>query len=166
MSIDTHDFQLKYDGIVLMIHLYIRANQDISKLQRNVVRAAKGPRLDACVAWTKTYTPGQPLTGEGEMLGPHRTLIEAFLQQSDQVVVVFQLCVNTDTDPKKLCENITRAARGPRLDDLISAVVKYEGENGGKVWEGIQRIVQQASTDAYPGACSKSACRGHALNKE
>jgi len=144
MSIESQDLQLKYAGTVLMIHVYVRAQQDLPKLQKNVLRAAKGPRLDALTAWIKLYPPGRALGVEAEKFGEQRVTIEKFLQDSPTDIVVFHLCINTDTDPQKLTENIRRAARGPRFDDLESVTELYEGDEGRKIWDLIQQIARQA----------------------
>lgn len=150
MPIESQDFQLKYAGTVLMIHVYIRAQQDLPKLQKNVLRAARGPRRDAITAWMGLHSPGKELGIEGEKFGAQRAAIEEFLQSSTTDVVVFHLCINTDTDPRKLAENITRAARGPRFDDVTSVIELYQGNEGPKIWSLIQQVVQQ--TYANPAA--------------
>lgn len=144
MSIEPQDFQLKYAGTVLIIHVYVRAQQDLPKLQKNVLRAAKGPRLDALTAWIELYPPGRELGIEAEKFGAQRAVVEKFLQGSPTDVTVFHLCINTDTDPRRLTENIRRAARGPRLDDVESVTELYEGDEGRKVWDAIQQVVRQA----------------------
>jgi hypothetical protein len=143
MSIESQDFQLKYTGTVLMIHVYVRAQQTCPKLQKKVLRAARGPRLDAIAAWMELYPPGRKLGIEAEKFGVRRAKIEEFLRNSSTDVAVFHLCINTDTDPRKLNENITRAARGPRFDDVVSVIELYEGREGHKVWGLIQQVVQQ-----------------------
>jgi hypothetical protein len=150
MPIESQDFSLKYAGTVLMIHMYVRANQDVHKLQKNVLRAAKGPRLDACVAWTELYAPGRALGIEAEKFGDYRAVIEEFLRSSTRDVIVFHLCINTDADPRRLNENIKRSARGPRFDDVVSVIELYDGEEGHKVWNVIQQVVREAHAD--PGA--------------
>lgn len=72
MSIELQDFQLKYAGAVLMIHVYVRAQQDLPKLQKNVLRAARGPRLDALTAWMELYSPGREPGIEAEKFGAQR----------------------------------------------------------------------------------------------
>jgi len=141
---EPQDFQLKYAGTVLIIHVYVRAQQDLPKLQKKVLRAAKGPRLDALTAWIERYPPGRELGIEAEGFGAQRAVIETFLQKSPTDVTVFHLCINTDTDPRRLTENIRRAARGPRFDDVESITELYEGDEGRKVWDSIQQIVRQA----------------------
>lgn len=146
MSIEPQDFQLKYDGTVL-VHVYVRADQDVAKLQKNVIRAAQGPRLDAIVAWSEIYARRRKLGVKAKKFGDSRGTVEKFLQNSERDVVVFHLCVNTNTDPCKLGENIRRAARGPRLDDVVSVVEIYDGHNGSKVWDNIQQVVRRAHAD-------------------
>ena len=144
---ELQDFQLKYANTVLMIHVYVRAAQDVAKLQKNVIRAAKGPRLDAIAAWTEIYSPGRKLGSEAEKFGDQRAMIEEFLRNSKTDVVVFHLCINTDTDPRKLGENIRRVARGPRFDDVTCVIEHYDGDNGRKVWDIIQQVVRRANAD-------------------
>jgi hypothetical protein len=145
--VEPQDFQLKYANTVLMLHVYVCAAQDIAKLQKNVIRAAKGPRLDAIAAWTEIYPPGRKLGVEAEKFGAQRAMVEDFLRKSKTDVVVFHLCINTDTDPRKLGENIQRAARGPRFDDVTCIAEHYDGDNGRKVWDVIQQVVQRANAD-------------------
>lgn len=144
---ELQDFQLKYADTVLVIHVYVRAEQDVSKLQKNMIRAARGPRLDAVAMWTEIYPPGRKLGVEAEKFGDQRAMIEEFLRNSKTDVVVLHLCINTDTDPRKLGENIQRAARGPRFDDVTCVIEHYDGDNGRKVWDLIQHTVRRASAD-------------------
>jgi hypothetical protein len=46
---ESQDFELKYDGRVLVVTIIINTDQDPDKLARNIQRVAKGPRLDALV---------------------------------------------------------------------------------------------------------------------
>ena len=142
MTIETQDFQLKHDGAVLIVHVYIRATQDVTKLQKQVIRAAKGPRLDAIAVWMEVHAPGDPVKSPGVQAGESK--IQEFLRASTIDVVTFHLCVNTDTDPQKLGENIQRAARGPRFDDVKLVIEVYAGNEGRKVWSLIQSVVTQA----------------------
>jgi hypothetical protein len=145
----VQDFSLKYDSTVLLIYVYVRAQQDVGKLQKEVFRAAKGPRLDAMAAWSAVISPAaarQEL--ERESLAPaQRDEAERWLASSTGDVAAFRLVVNTDFDPWKLSENIKRAARGPRLDAVLCLVVQYVGEDGKKVWDLIQGTVQEAAAD-------------------
>lgn len=152
MPLKIQDFQLKHGGTVLVIHLYMRAEQDIAQLQKNVLRAARGPQLDAISAWTEIYPPGRELGIEAEKFGHHRATVEKFLQASTRDVVVFHLYINTAADPQRLGENIRRAARGPRLDDVVSVTELYEGSEGQKVWGLIQEVARKVS--AHPAAKS------------
>lgn len=148
MSAVVHEFDLRYDGTVLGIHVYVRANQDIGKLQKSVARAAAGPRIDAFAMWTELYPPGRALGWEGDGFGEHKVQVEAFLRQSQGDVVALHLYVNTDSDPKKLSENIQRAARGPRLDALMCAIERYDGEDGRKVWCVMQDMLRRVAADS------------------
>ncbi len=147
------DFSLKYDDTVLLIYVYVRAHQDVSKLQKEVFRAAKGPRPDAVAAWTAILSPAAArqeleLELEKEQLAAgQRDEAEKWLNASTDEVVAIRLVVNTDFDPWKISENIKRAARGPRLDAVLCLVVQYVGEDGRKVWDLIQTTVQKASAD-------------------
>lgn len=147
MTMELQDFQLKYADTVLAIHVYVRADQDVRKLQKNVIRAGKGPRLDAIAAWTEIYPPGRKLGWEGDKFGDQMAQVEEFLRASKSDVVAIHLFINTDTDPKRLGENVMRAARGPRLDAVTCAVLHYEGEEGRKIWGVIQGVVQKVSAD-------------------
>ena len=147
MTAKLEDFQLKYADTVLALHVYVRANQDVGKLQKNVIRAGKGPRLDAIAAWTEICRPGQKPGWEVDKFGDQRAQVEEFLRTSTGEVVALHLFVNTDTDPRKLGENVMRAARGPRFDDVTCVVEHYEGENGRKVWGVIQGVVKKVSAD-------------------
>ena len=144
---NVQDFELRYDDTILMAHVYVRANQDISKLQKNVIRAAKGPRLDAIAAWTEMNALREKLIAQAETFGDQRAAVEGFLRGSTENIVVFHLCVNTDADPRKLGENIQRAARGPRFDDVMCAIQIYTGSEGRQVWDLIQRVVRRAHAD-------------------
>ena len=152
MSMEPQDFQLKYACTVLMIHVYVRIQQDLPKLQKNVLRTARGPRLDALTAWMELYPPGRKLGIEAEKFGAQRAAVEEFLQGSTTDVTVFHLCINTDTNPRRLTENIKRAARGPRFDDVVSVTELYEGNEGRKVWDLIQQLARKvhASPTARP----------------
>ena len=147
MTVDLQDFQLKYDDTVLVIHAYVRANQDLEKLQKSVIRAAKGPRLDAIAMWTELHRPGRKLGAEAEKFGDQRTQVEEFLRASKDDVVVMHICVNTDSDPKRLGENVQRAARGPRFDDVTCVIAQYAGDAGRKIWDLIQKTVRLAHAD-------------------
>jgi hypothetical protein len=153
MTKDTpavQDFSLKYDNTVLLIYVYVRAHQDIGKLQKEVFRAAKGPQLDAMVAWSSILLPAgakQELEMEQQLSATKRDEIEKWLAVSTDEVLAIRMIVNTDSDPWKLSENIKRAARGPRLDAVLCLVVQYAGEDGRKVWDLIQTTVQQAAAD-------------------
>lgn len=153
MSMEPQDFQLKYAGTVLIIHIYVRARQDLSKLQKNVLRATRGPRLDALTAWMELYPPGRKLGIEAEKFGSQRAVVEKFVQDSPTNVTVFHLCINTDADPRRLTENIRRAARGPRFDDVESVTELYEGAEGRKVWDLIQQIARQAHASPHGRLC-------------
>lgn len=115
----VQDFSLKYDDTVLLV--YVRAQQDINKLQKEVFRAAKGPRLDAMTAWTAILAPdaARQELGKEKLAAGQRAEIERWLAVSTDDVVAMRLVVNTDSDPWKLSENIKRAARGPRLDAVL-----------------------------------------------
>lgn len=56
MSNDPQDFSLKYDGQVLVIHLVMNTDQDPHRLMDRIKRLARGPRLDAIVAWVEGYS--------------------------------------------------------------------------------------------------------------
>lgn len=147
MSVEPQDLQLKYAGTVLIVHVYIRATQDVARLQKQVVRAAGGPRRDALAAWTEICAPGQELGVEAEKFGDQRAMVEQFLRSSTGEVVVFHLCVNTDAHPRRLGENIQRAARGPRLDDVMCVIEHYDGNAGREVWDLIQQVARRAHAD-------------------
>ena len=55
MSDQVQDFELKYEGNVVIVHLVINTDQDLQKLSKNLQRIAKGPRLDAYVCWGEQY---------------------------------------------------------------------------------------------------------------
>jgi hypothetical protein len=146
---DLQDFSLRYDDTVLLIYVYVRAQQDINKLQKEVFRAAKGPRLDAMTAWTAILSPdaARQELGKEKLAAGQRDEIERWLAVSTDDVVAMRLVVNTDSDPWKLSENIKRAARGPRLDAVLCLVVQYVGEDGRKVWDLIQETARKAAVD-------------------
>jgi hypothetical protein len=52
---DQHDFSLKYDGKVLVLHIVMNTDQDPNRLMDRIKRLARGPRLDALVAWIEGY---------------------------------------------------------------------------------------------------------------
>ena len=130
-----------------MMHVYVRGEQGMIKLQKNILRAARGPRHDAIVAWTEIYPPGRKLGVEAEKFGAQRAAIEEFLRGSTRNTAVFHLCINTDTDPRKLGGNIERAARGPRFDDVMSVLELYEGDGGRKIWDLLQQLVRRVHAD-------------------
>lgn len=151
---EIQDFHLKYDTVV-MAHVYVSVNQDLSKLQKKVIRAAQGPQLHAIAAWTEMRVPGQVLGVEIERFGEQRAAVEEFFRNATAAksdIAVFHLCINTDADPRKLGENIQRAARGPRFDDVMCVILHYAGSEGRKVWDLIQQVVVQvhASPTAQP----------------
>jgi hypothetical protein len=145
--VDLQDFQLKYANTVLVIHVYVRLHQDVTKLQKSVIRAAKGPRLDALAMWTEICDPDQELGPEAEKFGEDRAQVEEFLRASKDGVLVLHLCVNTDSDPQRVGENVQRAARGPRFDDVMCVIVQYDGDDGRKIWDLVQKTVRQAVAD-------------------
>lgn len=147
MKIGQIDFQLKYDDAVLVAHVYVCAEQDVSKLQKNVIRSARGPRSDAFAAWTEIYPPGRKLGVEADGFGDQRAAVEEFLRSSRRDVVVLHLCINTDADPRKIGENLQRAARGPRFDDVTCVVQLYDGSRGRKVWDIVQEVARRAHAD-------------------
>lgn len=145
----VQDFSLKYDDTVLLIYVYVRAQQDINKLQKEVFRAAKGPRLDAMTAWTAILSSAdakQELSRE-QLSADQHAEAEKWLVASTDEVVAIRLVINTDSDPWKLSENVKRAARGPRLDAVLCLVVQYIGEDGRKVWGLIQETARKAAVD-------------------
>lgn len=151
---EIQDFHLKYDTVV-MAHVYVSVNQDLTKLQKNVIRAASGPQLHAIAAWTEMCIPGQKPGDEVQSFGDQRAAVEEFFRNAAAAksdIAVFHLCINTDTDPTRLGENIQRAARGPRFDDVMCVILHYTGGEGRKVWDLIQQVVVQAhaSSTAQP----------------
>ncbi len=152
-EIDVTDFDLRYDNRVLVLHVYVRTRQDdnITKLHKSVIRAAKGPRLDACATWMVLVGPDHDLGVEAEKWGQvDRANIEALVRGST-TVAVFHLFVNTDTDAKKLGENVVRAARGALFNDVGCVIEEYVGDTGAEVWS----LIQQTATAAHADPAAK-----------
>jgi hypothetical protein len=54
-----NDSVLRYDGRLLVFHIYVNTDQDPHHIHKAILRIARGPRLDICVAWTELHE-GEP----------------------------------------------------------------------------------------------------------
>ena len=60
----------------------------------------------------------------------------------DGRVIKVEIYVNTDEEHYALLKRIRRAARGDRLNATLMALSVYEGEEGKKVWDVIQKLIK------------------------
>jgi hypothetical protein len=50
-----NDPVLRYEGKLLVFHLFVNTDRNPYHIHKAILRVARGPRLDACVAWSELY---------------------------------------------------------------------------------------------------------------
>jgi hypothetical protein len=56
MERNLHDKPaLRYDGRLIVCHVFINTDRDPYHIQKQILRLARGDRLDACLVWSELY---------------------------------------------------------------------------------------------------------------
>jgi len=50
-----NDPVLRYSGRLLVFHHFVNTDRDAYHIHKNILRVARGTRLDACVVWSELY---------------------------------------------------------------------------------------------------------------
>lgn len=147
---DVQEFDLRFDQRVLSFHAFVNTDRAHDPMFKAMLRAAKGPRLDASVAWLGGYIEGRAIWKEMIM---DRTLHAGSqfdpppLRDGCNRVLAFHMFVNTDAAPYHIHKAILRIARGDRLDACVVWAELYEGEDGRKAWSVCQDMAREAAAN-------------------
>lgn len=149
--IEKHDMDLRHDDRVLGFHAFVNTDRDPSPLARDFQRVAKGPTIDASVAWLEGYDDGAEVWAQ---MCRDRQIANDFELRYDRKVLAFHIFVNTANDPYHIHKRLLQIARGTRLDACVCWAEAYEGDEGRKIWAELQKVAVRAAAD--PAATSYS----------
>lgn len=141
---DLHEFDLRYDNRVVAIHAFINTDRDHVELSKQIAKAAKGADLNACVMWLEGLHDGAE---EWAAMCRERELADTPILRHGNRVLAYHAYVNTSRDVYDIHKAVLRIARGPRLDACVCWSEIYEGDEGLKVWDVIQKVVVKAHAD-------------------
>lgn len=146
MTVEVHDFDLRFDQRVLAFNAWINTDRDHNEITKAIVRAVKGPRNDANMTWCEGWNDG---TRQWGVMCEERGLANDHRVQSRHGgrVLAIHSYVNTDTEAYDIHKVVLRLARGPRLDACVVWSELYEGVEAAKIWGVIAQMAAKAHAD-------------------
>lgn len=141
---ETQDLELRYDDRVLGFHAFINTDRDYNKLALDIQRAAKGPKIDASIAWLEGYNDG---AAAWALMCSERQIPNNFELRYGRKVLAFHVYVNSESDPYHIHKVILRIARGERLDVCVCWAETFVNEDGRKIWAELQKAAVKTAAD-------------------
>jgi hypothetical protein len=141
---ETHDFDLRYDGRVLGFHAVCNTDRDINAMGQQIRRVAIGPKLDAALMWCEGYEDGADMWDDTckEVNVPN-----AFTLRYERRVLAFHIYVNTESEGYHIHKRILQIAKGPNQDACLCWTESFVGENGEKIWGELQQIATKVAAN-------------------
>lgn len=148
---NVNDLDLRFDNRVLIFHAIVNTDRDPNSMHSVMLRAAKGPRLDASASWIEGFNDG---AAAWAAMCRDRGIEHAFEGHYGGRVLAFHIVVNTDAEAYHIHKVILKEARGRRLDACVCWAEEFVGDDGVKVWTEIQKMAVEAAADPQSRAFS------------